>query len=178
MVSLQYVETIVHIDSNPYISWLVNKAFPRPSSQTNDGNRNVVDPISLSFLFLCLQLHHPVYLRLTCLKMLSYSRRDEKAGRQTVWGLANSWNRAVNYACFHFGSLSLQSERGFSSAARTQRGRDTRGRQFVHICSPLRSFPTFWWEKKHSFHCDQYEIIHNNWGINLTRSQECFQSYP
>lgn len=71
-----YVETIVHIDSNPYISWLVNKAVHDHPHKPMMGTE--------MFLFLCLQLHHPMYLRLTCLKMLSYSRQDEKAGRHSL----------------------------------------------------------------------------------------------
>ena len=119
--------------------------------------------------------------------MLSYSRRDERAGKTAVWWVANSWNRTVNYACFGL-ALSLQSERCFSSAEKEkkQKGEDTRGRQFVHICSLLHQPSSGFWifavmgPPEHgtdrSIHSDQYEIIHKIRRIKLTSSQECLNN--
>lgn len=97
-------------------------------------------------------------------KRLSHPRRDERAGRLQFGGwLIPEIGLSIMHVSVWFLPFSLRGALAHA-ATKKQAEEDTRGRQFVHICSLLKSF--FFWILNFTVigppevHTDQCEIIH------------------
>lgn len=123
-----------------------------------------------------LSLLDPSWPKEASAKMLNDPRRDGTAGSLSFEGqLIPEIGLSIMHAsvwlfpCSSRGALAQQ--------RRCRKGKDTRGRQFVHICSCLRSFTVMGSPEEKSrdlsIRSDQYEIIHRIRGILSITSQKC-----